>query len=245
MKKQVSLADQVSRYVRHARLFGDARSVFETASRDDGLSASALGHLAARLRDTKPILENARFRTGEGRNERWVPWPRFQLTVGERDRLARRLLADGVGHKTVGVYLGATVGWVRRLAAVIKADAEGGRLLAEHGPVDLLDSSTPEAVRDAWKAILSGGSSSAESGPRQPINAGDSTADPVVGSRFGRLVVQSFGRNERGRRVARVRCDCDVEKEVEVAHLGKTKSCGCLRREQIEAMRAGGSRKRT
>lgn len=55
-----------------------------------------------------------------------------------------------------------------------------------------------------------------------------------VGKRFGRLVVVgSAAPLENGRSRWLCRCDCGVEKEVSASCLsqGRTKSCGCLRRE--------------
>lgn len=75
-----------------------------------------------------------------------------------------------------------------------------------------------------------------------------------IGRRFGRLVVESVGRERRGRRnmmMARCRCDCGTVKDVFRQALadGRMRGCGCLNRE-LAAMRGresakhGGSRTR-
>ncbi|KKL64989.1 hypothetical protein LCGC14_2159500, partial [marine sediment metagenome] len=55
----------------------------------------------------------------------------------------------------------------------------------------------------------------------------------LVGKRFGRLVVLSFsGRGNGGHLMWNCQCDCGVTKPIAGGHLRhKTKSCGCLRRQ--------------
>ena len=57
----------------------------------------------------------------------------------------------------------------------------------------------------------------------------------LSGRRFGRLTVQEYVTPEPGRRGARwiCLCDCGVRCEIEAHHLvsGKTRSCGCYRKE--------------
>ncbi|MGS1095841.1 hypothetical protein ACVCNR_14785 [Aquamicrobium terrae] len=60
----------------------------------------------------------------------------------------------------------------------------------------------------------------------------------MTGKRFGRLVVLAReGRSRSGKLLWRCICDCGTEKVVFGANLrnGKTKSCGCIRREQLLA----------
>lgn len=55
--------------------------------------------------------------------------------------------------------------------------------------------------------------------------------------RFGRLTCLNFaGRNDSGNAIWRVRCDCGVEFDALASNLkaGKTRSCGCLRREETK-----------
>ena len=59
-----------------------------------------------------------------------------------------------------------------------------------------------------------------------------------IGRRFGRLVVESVGRERRGKRnmiIARCRCDCGTVKDVfwEGLAKGRTRSCGCLKKELV------------
>lgn len=56
---------------------------------------------------------------------------------------------------------------------------------------------------------------------------------PVIGERFGRLVVKSTYYDEKGIKHAICLCDCGKEKSVRVGDLfsGMTKSCGCLKSE--------------
>jgi hypothetical protein len=236
-----SLDSRVKPWVTHARKFGDPRSVFETAAQE--LSARELGYLAARLRSTKPIKENDHYIVNrDTRNERHIPWPRFQLTAQERERLAARMLAEGVGPKTIATYLGSTVTWVKRFAEELEGRERASELLAEHGPVDLLDSSTPTELGRAWTAILGGTGREAKlpkSGLPTSTDKGNARPIPALGGRFGRLEIRSLWRDGRGRLIALVRCDCGTEKTVRAGHLGKTKSCGCLRRERMAAMRRG------
>jgi len=58
----------------------------------------------------------------------------------------------------------------------------------------------------------------------------------ITGQRFGRLVaLYRAGRNHSNRMtIWHCRCDCGRECEVRLGDLGKTKSCGCLNRENRE-----------
>jgi hypothetical protein len=77
-----SRSPAVKAYVKHARQYGDARSVFEAAEDSDSFSSLELGYLAAQLRKTKPIKENAHYLINAGqRNERRQDWPPFKLTT--------------------------------------------------------------------------------------------------------------------------------------------------------------------
>jgi hypothetical protein len=118
----------VDRYVRHARRFGDPRTVFETAVRDS-LSPTELGRLAARLRREKPTAEAADYWSGEGRNRKRVSWPKFRLTERERHWLARDLLREGVRAKTVATYLGTSTRWVEEFHSDLEAEAECVRVV--------------------------------------------------------------------------------------------------------------------
>lgn len=57
-----------------------------------------------------------------------------------------------------------------------------------------------------------------------------------TGERYGRLVViEYYGKNEKGRILWRCKCDCGNEKIVasDLLSSGKTKSCGCLKYEVL------------
>ena len=58
-----------------------------------------------------------------------------------------------------------------------------------------------------------------------------------IGARFERLIVLADLGTPQRRRLARVRCDCGVEKTVDWPHLkyGKIKSCGCLLPDVLDA----------
>lgn len=65
-------------------------------------------------------------------------------------------------------------------------------------------------------------------------------AADMTGQRFGRLVVAArAGRSPRGRAVWRCICDCGESHEVAGGYLrsGKSRSCGCLQREETAARR--------
>lgn len=55
------------------------------------------------------------------------------------------------------------------------------------------------------------------------------------GDRVGRLVLKTLCRDKRGQRAWNVECDCGTKKVVSEAKMrpgGKTRACGCLRRER-------------
>ena len=56
----------------------------------------------------------------------------------------------------------------------------------------------------------------------------------MIGSRFGRLVVMDWTKNDNNKTLYICNCDCGNVMEVPKQHLtmGKTKSCGCLRKEK-------------
>lgn len=59
----------------------------------------------------------------------------------------------------------------------------------------------------------------------------------ISGMRFGRLTVIRHSRRRNRQTLWWARCDCGVEKEFNASHLseGRSKSCGCLRREILES----------
>ena len=60
----------------------------------------------------------------------------------------------------------------------------------------------------------------------------------LIGRRFGRLVVIGQSRpGHRANAAVRCRCDCGLEKDISrtALRLGRTRSCGCLRRELAAA----------
>ena len=63
----------------------------------------------------------------------------------------------------------------------------------------------------------------------------------VVGQKFGRYLViaKSDKRSKAMKQMVLCRCDCGVEKEVVVSNLtnGLSKSCGCLKNEQLSERR--------
>jgi hypothetical protein len=69
-----------------------------------------------------------------------------------------------------------------------------------------------------------------------PQLAPENDGQVVPGARFGRWTV--IGEPESGKnRVALCECDCGTQRKVVIGHLlnGKTKSCGCLRRDACGA----------
>lgn len=68
--------------------------------------------------------------------------------------------------------------------------------------------------------------------PRKTARRG-SIAEDLTGRRFGRLTVIERGENRNGRTCWLCRCDCGTEKLVPAHELkaGRSKSCGCLRRQ--------------
>lgn len=60
-------------------------------------------------------------------------------------------------------------------------------------------------------------------------------AKDISGQRFGRLTVLEYVYSQDKNRYYRVRCDCGVEFNVARTNLvqGRTRSCGCLRREWL------------
>jgi len=65
----------------------------------------------------------------------------------------------------------------------------------------------------------------------------------ITGQRFGRLtaIVRAQRKSLKGA-VWLFRCDCGTEKEATAAQVrsGRTRSCGCLRRETAAALGGGG-----
>ena len=62
-------------------------------------------------------------------------------------------------------------------------------------------------------------------------------ANSIIGQHFGNWEVLSFNRKEKsGKKYYNCRCSCGTEKPVREDHLksGKTKSCGCLQKQQNE-----------
>lgn len=62
----------------------------------------------------------------------------------------------------------------------------------------------------------------------------------VQGQRFGRLIAVTPAPGRNNRTVSWVcQCDCGTSRTVRIAHLraGSVRSCGCLRRERMSAMR--------
>lgn len=69
------------------------------------------------------------------------------------------------------------------------------------------------------------------------------TASIEPGTRFGRTVVaERCGTYPNGARKFRCRCDCGAEHKVSAGNLtsGRTKSCGCLKRENAHSRKHGG-----
>lgn len=60
------------------------------------------------------------------------------------------------------------------------------------------------------------------------------TPVPMIGRRFGRLVVEAEVSQKGRRRQFRCRCDCGVTKDIvgENLRYGNSRSCGCLQREE-------------
>lgn len=58
----------------------------------------------------------------------------------------------------------------------------------------------------------------------------------ISGNRYGRLVAVSFSHRKNKNTYWYVRCDCGTFKQVSYAHLvgGRTKSCGCIKREMLQ-----------
>lgn len=77
--------------------------------------------------------------------------------------------------------------------------------------------------------------------------AGQLLADDLVGKRYGRLIVTAREANALKHTRWRCRCDCGAETVVYGSALkqGRTKSCGCLRKEGSPGPRAGTPRQST
>jgi hypothetical protein len=244
---------RVEQLARHCQSFGEARAVFETAygarivkdvpgtalSRADRgdlkLTATEVGYLAARLRRLKRKRPANAYRNEHGA---LVYWPSLNLTEREKRNLTRMMLREGASAKKVSNHLGVSTKWVEAVRTDLNAEAEFREVIGSHrgegiGPIDSLDSSVDTSLYERLSRILGHRSSSASNGPRQLSGSG-------IGDRFGRLVITDFGVNPRGRRVAKVVCDCGTIKEVEPSKLGRTKSCGCLRQERAAAIRGNG-----
>lgn len=71
---------------------------------------------------------------------------------------------------------------------------------------------------------------------------GDDFTDDPIGLKFGRLTVERYAGTEKGNKFYECRCDCGATKTVRGTFLwrGKTKSCGCLRRETLHDRRTEG-----
>jgi hypothetical protein len=123
-------------YLLAARRYGDERTIFETAMDDGQLSAKELGYLASQLRRLDPQRGAKEVVVGEGSRKRIVHEPPFRLTEAEKHLLARRLLAEDVRVKTVAIYCGASVRWVRELRSEAEVERRVAKLL-EHGPINL------------------------------------------------------------------------------------------------------------
>jgi hypothetical protein len=240
----------VEQLARHAKQFGDARTVFETAygartvkgvpgtalSLDERsglkLIGAELGYLASRLRRLTTTRVGNSYRNDRGV---LVYWPAFKPTEREKNDITRMMLREGASPKRISNYLGVSTKWVEVLRSDLAAEAEFREVIGTKpgegiGPIDLLDSSVDTPLYERFMGILGHRSSSASEASRQLSRSG-------IGDRFGRLVVTGFGVNTRGRRVANVLCDCGTTKEVEPSKLGQTKSCGCLRQERAAAIR--------
>lgn len=212
----------VEPYVRHVRHFGDPRTVFEVALTDDRLGAVELAYLAARLRGLKVAQVADHYYRGRATCRRAVKWPKFTLRQFERQALTRSLIDAGTPMQKIVNLLGTTTKYVERVAADMKAEARA----REVGPVDL---STVD--RETFEAILG-------CNPRSGTTAdGQLSSKRVPGpnSRFGRLVV--VGPDPDRPRHFVCRCDCGREKSIRQDKLGKTLSCGCLRREHAADMK--------
>lgn len=63
------------------------------------------------------------------------------------------------------------------------------------------------------------------------------SAVSLIGQRFGRLVVLAKVQDAKGRSAMQCRCDCGAERVVRLSLLqsGNTRSCGCLKRDQLAA----------
>jgi hypothetical protein len=255
----------VERYVRHAKRFGDANTVYETAARD-GLSAAELGYLAARLAKLDPK---------RAANEYWASrrregWPRFRLTDRQKVRLVRRLLRAGVPVKQICTYAHTTPAWVDGVHSDLEAEAEFAKLIGpcvgkpedpwdewEYpvlslgpdqypyandtgvGPVDLLDGNLDPSLYRRFSALMGHGSDSAESTPDRLSTSGIGGDIVAAGLRFERLTVLRIERDASNRKVAVCRCDCGTETTAKPSHLlrGEKRSCGCLRRARMAAMK--------
>jgi hypothetical protein len=225
-------------YVRAAQRFGDAQTVYETAERDRLLSASELGWVAARLRRLDPTREANHWRDDHGRRH---SWPKFQLTERQRDRLGRRLLEGGIDDaKTVATYLGASRRWVAGRLDYWRAVSEWVRQAGPGHGIDLLDAASVDSSLYGVLTTILGHGSDSGSRTRDRLSTSGVGGDIVTaGLRFGRLEVVRLERDGSNRKVAACRCDCGNETAAKPSHLlrGEKRSCGCLRRERMAAMK--------
>lgn len=79
-------------------------------------------------------------------------------------------------------------------------------------------------------------------GKQWPNLAPDIADEIIPGARFGRWTALTLPYSEPGKRnrIAQARCDCGTQRTVVAAFLlnGKSKSCGCLRRDGARAAHA-------
>jgi len=225
----------VEQYVRHAKRFGDPQAVYATAA-TDSLSGSDLGYLAARLARLDPKREANQFWESRHRRGRW---PKFRLSREQKVELVGRLLDEDVPVKTIAAYVQATTRWVFECRSDLMAEAECVELL-RGGPVDLREVTVSDpSLYGRLASIMGHGSDSAESTPDRLSTSGIGGGIVTAGLRFERLTVLRIARDPTGRKVAVCRCDCGTETTAKPSHLirGEKRSCGCLRRERMAAMR--------
>ena len=77
-------------------------------------------------------------------------------------------------------------------------------------------------------------------------NSGPRNTSDITGQRFGRLIALKDVGSEKGRRIWEFLCDCGkkIKKPAHYAISGKTKSCGCLKIDSLQANKTNHTGKR-
>jgi len=164
------------------------------------------------------------------------------IDARERAILERRLMADEPEDlQSIAQLLGCSREGIRRAEIkLLNKLRRTAKLLERHGKT------TRPAIAPALAMEVSPPKERVLRGCRICGHEGHftKTCERWAGKRFSRLVIlrgAATPRHQEHGGFVLARCDCGTEKMVRASHLarGKIESCGCLRREYLEAARAG------